>query len=490
MSAFSECLQNLKNVRGLRYADIAKMCDMDVTVVFRWMNGERFPESVEKLETIEHRLRLTQQEKNELEDAYMISVYGEEKFGNFKNVSKVINGLGKLRKYDDVQSKQTDSENHKNNESENTIKEFTQLHGKAEIIRGIGDALAILKRDNNKNIYLVTRVMSGEIETILSLYNQKVAGCTVEQIIYPQKNGVAQKHDINVEVLEKIINVAFQSDDMKVWIGSERDDADGMNQIISQSFLIQYNNDISEGMMTTHKEWIDMAMHTFDYLKGKSKMVGKKEIDGLQYAESDYRDNSVITTIEYQPCLGACLDEEILDRHFHKDLPNRELVIERLLKSYVFGTEDGNVESILNDLNVFFSKEGLRAFMETGIFEVFPYPFYTPVTMEERCKIVRRCVGLSKEGKNKHYLIKDTGLSKLKNIHIEYIRDDKRAVVRIDVNQNVGKERMAIKNESILQEFDDFFECIQNEKYIYSKEETEQYMLRVVEEYEKSYINN
>lgn len=27
-------------------------------------------------------------------------------------------------------------------------------------------------------------------------------------------------------------------------------------------------------------------------------------------------------------------------------------------------------------------------------------------------------------------------------------------------------------------------------KNIYSKEETEQYMLRVVEEYEKSYINN
>lgn len=42
MSVFSEYLTNIKSKRNLNSADIAEICDLDTTSVFRWIKGESF----------------------------------------------------------------------------------------------------------------------------------------------------------------------------------------------------------------------------------------------------------------------------------------------------------------------------------------------------------------------------------------------------------------------------------------------------------------
>lgn len=176
------------------------------------------------------------------------------------------------------------------------------------------------------------------------------------------------------------------------------------------------------------------------------------------------------------------MTEEILRKHILEKIEGREQLIQTIVETCMFREK----KTIIKGLKTFFTEAGLHQFMNTGLIEAFPYPVYTPLTMEERCCMIRKCIKMSNDGRNRYYMIKDDELMKLKNIHIEYVINDDYSCVRFDVNNNQnGIERLHLADENIIGGFEHFFECLENEKYVYSSEETDEKMLKIVKEYEE-----
>lgn len=488
MSAFSECLTSIKNARGLSSAEVAKICETDITVIFRWIKGERLPNNMQKVEEIERKLRLSEQEKRELEEAYIITLCGADKYKSFKEVIKMINNLQISRLNDRtrgiINEQNIWDEYLSKVELDNDYieKELVTYKRKSDIIDAVMEALLFMSKQEDKKLYIFTNDMDTELEAVIRNYCKYIENSSIEKIIYQGENDNLYE---NVDFLGKVVNTLFHENDMQLWIGHEKDHITYKNYILSNRFFIQYSDDMSEGMMTTYPELIEMYMSIFQYQKNHSICIGKNGIDGFNYVKEEYDKDSEIFVLENQPCVGACLTEEMLRNHLYKNLPDREEMIQSIIQTYVLGCRSNN--GIIKEMNNYFTESGLREFLETGMLEAFPYPVYTPLSLGERCRIIRDCVELSGKGKYRHhYMLRENKLPDLSGIHIEYKKNKSGSKVSVDVNlPEGGLERIRFWYENIVTVFEAFFSCLKNEKYVYSQKETESIMLRIVEEYEK-----
>lgn len=479
MSAFSEYLTIIKNKRNLNSAAIADICGIDTTVVFRWMKGERIPDDISRLRKLELRLRLSEHEKRELEDAYVITVYGKEKYRNFKDIIRIINELRRCRdehempeEWDEIISNEINqnniqnmcdsskSNNNKmiNSSNKHSAKKFKYFNNKSSIIHGIEQVLTKLSRSEGKQLYVVNSSINEEVAIILRIFCN-VINCNTEHIICLQD--VEKKSGKNIRNLRKlleIIEVVFRKNKINMYLANS-DVMGNINWILSEYFYLQYNNSMTEGFMTTYQEWIDMQKEVFDYIKSESSAVDKNEEDDLEHTdykyENQYPENAVIRYIGEQPC-------------FHY-LMNRDTCQSKEIKT-------------------FFSEWGLEEFIRGSAAknENLYNESCSKMSIEERCKMVKELAALSQAGINENYMISDSRLSDLKNIHIEYIKGDVFSDVRISVNYADGqKDKIVLNDKEILCGFEDFFECMENKRYVYSLEKTKEKMLQIVEKYEK-----
>lgn len=471
MSAFSECFNRIKDEKNLRCIDMARMCDMDVTVIFRWLNGERLPAGIDKIGKLQYGLRLTEEEKNKLEKAYIISIYGETAYNNFEEIVKVITKMQKSRHRKKEENIIWTTE-YNNTDTEISInKDFTVLNEKEKIIKKIVEMIVTSSHMKDKTLRFMAHSMSSELETIFTLHAPNIQGFNIELLYLTKSN--------EIEGLEQFVDIAFFKNDIQIWLSSETIGTTGMNTMIMGNMLLQYNDEMTEAIYTTYPEWIQMESKTFSCIKGKAKMAGKKELDGLQYVNVTYDDNSTIHVLECQPCIMDFIDENMIRKHIYKDLPMREEMVSKIVNTYLLSN------NFSKESTLYFTKEGLDDFMSTGTLMVFPYPVYAPFTLEERCAIVRKCTNLLYENNKQIRLIKDKRLSELRDLHIEYVKNGDEECVRLDVNfEGHQKERMVFNDPFITRKFADFFQCIQNDKYIYSAEKTKQYMISILEKYE------
>ena len=473
MSVFSEYLTVIKNKRNLNSADVAKICGLDTTVVFRWIKGERIPDDIGKLKIVELRLRLSEQEINNLEDAYMITVYGDDRYKDFKFVCKIISEIrrytreGKYIKMSgeekfiihhemtqgvevDLLEERSILEYIKNLNSNHNekLEEFKVLHGKYDIIEEIGKCFAIFRKKRRKKIYVTSSSVKKEVNTLLGICCNGT-GISIERIFYMQTELMSYSKNKKLELLKEVTDIIFQKNKINIYL-VKTDSLRDMNWIIAEDFFIQYNNDITEGIITTYPEWINMQKQVFECIRSKSDIVGKNEIGSNMDIPQDYSKNTLIKVLEYQPCLYGSFKE--------------------------IGVEE---------VKTFFTEKGLYEFMNTGRLDTFNSRFNKPFSVKERCDLLRECVRLSKEGKNKHYLIKYNKLCDIKNIHIKLNISSKDSSVVLDVNNsNEEREGLLLHEEAILDGFKNFFDCLENEKYVYNKGETEEIMMRIVKEYE------
>ncbi len=77
MSEFSKYFNYLIKCRNLKHVQVAEMCKIDTSIIFRWANGKVLPKSWGRLEPIVRRLRLTPDEVSALCNAYRREVLGE-----------------------------------------------------------------------------------------------------------------------------------------------------------------------------------------------------------------------------------------------------------------------------------------------------------------------------------------------------------------------------------------------------------------------------
>lgn len=221
--------------------------------------------------------------------------------------------------------------------------------------------------------------------------------------------------------------------------------------------------------------------YLFDEMSRTSLPLIEQERSASEYLdhllEMDTK-NLIFHTIEHQPCLITFITEDEVFRYARKDLPNREALLQMLLL---------RCQQLSNFENrcCIFSKPGLLDFAATGFMTDLPESYALPFTVQDRILILKRMYSYMETGRQAFYLANPVTFPLpprltcviRNNISVEFCY----------FNQNsMSFKRIQIREHTVLDTFEDFFEYALQKPIVLSKEETMQEILKCIGDLEKT----
>jgi hypothetical protein len=444
-------------------------------VVHRWFSGQRMPESWKKVQKIADDLQLSYDETSQLREAYERSTIGEEQYESYQEIIEILREFGKdhdgqcKKEYDIIKEYRIGE-----------LPEFTILENETDIIQCMENLLAYLAKQKTKHLYLKMQNELPEVSLIVKIFCQRNPDCEIEKIIY-MNNELIGSNAYNMKLFHEAVTLLLMKCRVQIYY-AEADDRDrkfAVNWMLSDDFFIQFNDQMSYGMITTKKEWLDFFLKDFFRVRSECSPIGQKNINVNEYFnEMGYR-NSELVGLEFMPCVGECLTERMLRKFIYKEIPDREVLIQNIIRIFIKEAK----KNMKDNMNTFFFYDGMIQFMETGFLEIFPYQVYHPLDMETRCEILKRAIELSKSGRIIQYMFKPNQFPSMQGIHIEQIHGETEKLIFERRSRGVLKEQIQVTEKRILHQFWQFFHALKKSDYVYSREETVAHMEQVLEKY-------
>lgn len=474
MSAFSDYFTSIKESRNLTAAQIADICEKDVSLIFRWLNGTRIPTDWKQIEAVTDKLQMSKDEMAKLKNTYERTLLGEDAYACHQKIIDFFSVLQQRR--DEYLSFQ--------DENSFVIKdislpEFVKMNNKMEILSRVQNALDYLTAHEDKKLYLKIQTMQPEVLMLLKMFCSQTKERQIEAIVY-LADGEKDSGVHNLEVLKGIAEILVQRNSIEIFGQIELNYEEGLsdNWIMSEDFVLQFDAELSGGMMSTNQEWIRFLRNAYEELKRVGTSFGKKACESGAFISTYGSENIWGSSIEYMPCIGSALTREILERQIYSYIPERESLIQSILTTYANLAEARNA-----DWKSFFFRDGLLEFMDTGRIENFPYMVYERPNPVTRCEILQNMIKVSKEKKLVYYMVKDEALPHMRNLYVEQMDGDLGSL-NINMHFEEGiKERFVMEDKGLTKLFENFFAYLAKGGYAYSAKETVAYMEKVLEEY-------
>ena len=483
MSEFSSCLNDIKEERGITSALIAQVMEVDVSVIYRWVKGERLPNSYDKVKMLAEKLKLSHSERIRLKEAYEISSIGEVKYKSFKKIEEFINVLQKRKaEYEIYSSSQAFMGIHQYRE----LPDEVILNNNLEILQCIQNVLDYMQIQKNKHIYIKLQKNMSEISMMIKMFLSKVQGAYIEQI-------VSVPDDINdlslfyLDMLKNATDIIAQKNDVRVYYGDKKRHMMGTtgNCIFSEDFLIQFDDEMSYGMITTDKTAIEFEKNNYNIFKESCFVLYNKSENPMEYVERNIdRVCAKVYGIEYMPCMGLVIPEDVLQECLY-EFPEKQQFIQIMKNSFDLVMSSANEQDKIMQAKTYFDKKGLIKFMESGRFEVFPYDIYHTVSVEARCKVLKNAIRVMKSGIVEQNMFKEDYGINVEGIHIEYEENEKKLYIETHFDKKTS-EVLEIEEEHLCGNFKDYFEYLNKCDKVYSVEETVEYMEEILAQYEQS----
>ena len=484
MSEFSKYLDYLIKCRDLKLVQVAEICKVDTSTIFRWANGKVLPKSWERLEPVVKKLRLTPYEVSVLRNAYRKELLGESQGQCFEEIMKIFRILE--QKQEKYQCAGQEKEWGNQGEREWRLGAgFCALGSKIEVWRHIQDALGQASRQDGQGLYLKLHDISDVLLMELKgLCSQRDGGRV--SILICEGNGAANRAEEKLKQMRKILDLLFGEREIYIYYLDASDGAawEGQNWIVSDGFFLQFSNDMSRGMATGDETWIAFFQERMGRLEERGTPIHKGAIGAMEYVERGTAKEGIqAAAVEYMPCVGMGLTEEILQDRIYKETPFREEMIQKILAN-----QPNRIPGI-GQLFSYFTREGLMEFMESGRVEIFPYKIYSPATLQQRCQVLANLIALAEKEPSIHYLMLKEGFLGMKGIYVEQ-RDGAGDSLRIELQfRGEGKEGIAILDWEIQQAYRDFFAYLKKSVNVYGEEETLACLREVLETYQRKEVS-
>lgn len=478
MSVFSDCLEKIRVRRDLTNTKIAELCGVEKTVIHRWFTGQRLPSSWEKVDEAMEKLHLSVDERIQLKKAYERTLVGEERYEYYQ---KMIDLMAMIQREKNEKFKK---ENELVDEYQLTeLPKCLILESKMEILQCIQNLCAYLSKQKEKHLYLKMQVAGNELLMMIKMFCHRNPDCSVEEIVY-MDNELDGSYTYNAGIFQEIVSLLMLKNSVEIYY-SESDDSDkkfAVNWLLSDDFFLQFNAQMSYGIMTTEKEWLSFFQDDFRRIKNFCHPIGHKKVNPAEYLGNMNYDSSVIVGLEFMPCFGRCFSEKMLRSHIY-DIPGREELILAILR--IFGME--REEEFPKQGHTFFLPEGLKTYMETGLLEIFPYRIYRPIAPEVRCEMLESAISLMEKGVVVQHMLRENRFPDMQGLQVEQVHGKVEKLTFTIRFQGEMKEQFEITEQRILKRFWQFFEYLKESEYVYSEEETLEYMRKQLKEYEKKF---
>lgn len=477
MSVFSDCLEKIRIRRDLTNTQIAQICGLEKTVVHRWFSGQRLPSSWEKIEKNIESLHLSTDERFQLKKAYEQTMVGEE---NYQYYQKMIGILTTIQ--EEKEQKARKENGFIRRYSIKKPPDFMVLKNKMEVIQCMQDFCTYLSTCGKKRLYLKMQTACSELLMLVKMFCYQNPDCSLEEIIY-MDNELDGSYIYNASVFQEVISLLMLQNSAKIYFSEamESDKKFAMNWIFSDYFFIEFNEQMSYGIVTTDPELLQFYQDDFKRLKALCRPIGQKYVKPLEYIEEYVFFKSDLVTIEYMPCFGKCLSEDMLRACIYEDVPEREQFIQKVLKIF----QGKNNEKFAEHIDTFFFPSGLLKYMETGTLEIFPYKIYRPMDLSMRCEVLRRAIALLENGTVVQHMLRENKFPNMSGIQVDQIHGKVKKLTFTIRFEGEVKEQFEITEQRILNRFWQFLNYLKDSEYVYTVEETKEYMKKVLERYEK-----
>lgn len=388
MAQFSEQLEKYIKLRKITYTQVAEQVGKDRTLIHHLARGTRKPTSVELIEKLASVLMLSPEEYEEFFHLGQKARLGEEIYARRQAIQKMLLDISLPEAYPPliVTGDKSASKLPHICESAAQVRVLLKTLIDQESTLPNGYIRFLGQPNQNFLLYLIqcaSAVSSLSIQHILCLDHDPRASTT------------------NIDNFSAIISSLFTIKNYEAFYfyGTLPTYHSYLSPFpilfLTSTCALQINIDYTAAIIHTGSAYRLLNSFFEQSLKHCQPLVYK--IDALsQYvnAQSSFMDNIGAGKEDHffvlvpDFCCTSFLDQEILNAHLIKNIPNREMLI-----SAILNRGQDSLTGLFKCPNVqYYTKKGVLRFLNTGRFSECPDEFYTPFSPAFRTKILKRSI--------------------------------------------------------------------------------------------------
>lgn len=374
---FAEELTEYIEKSGMTIQKLSAVTGLGRTAIQHTIAGKLIP-AKNFIDRLCAALPMTPEQRKELTDRYAREKAGEAAYYNRSSIKQIIESLPRYRISDSITGISVDADCLK----DCTIKSVSGLTNVNNLLRTV-----LLKESTLPSPKLVTAIpfeYTVFFEMLLQIFCASGSGLLLEHYFKMYTCSKGEKN-MNTDTLQGALKIAIcAAIDYSPYYHYANREAECCLLtaypyfLISSDFSVLISADYSSAVLIGDKAEREELIKHSERIKSRSSLmitrVGQSEMFGVFVNCSPYFQSS----IEFQPCLTAYINEDILQRRLG-DVPHREEIL-RTVKEKFFDTPNTDTSRYKN----YFTKEGLISFAKTGIMTNMPGNLLTPFSPEER----------------------------------------------------------------------------------------------------------
>lgn len=242
---------------------------------------------------------------------------------------------------------------------------------------------------------------------------------------------------------------------------------------LTDSAAILCSSNLKEGVMIKDKETLHLFENRFqDIMKNTEPLTSSfHSIPNFHLKNFSiiYKEASTSYSLSAEPCLIPCFTKDLLNKYIPDSLPQKNTLLQEL-PLYI--------ESLTkSSSHMYFTREGVLRFLMTGRLHEIPDALYSPFEYEDRIKLLKKFYDQVNSSNNIRLL--KGSLEKFPlNLHLA-------GTVNYGYLMFSGQTSMLtyilLKEQNLLSSFYDFASSLDEMEMLETKDETLNYLQRVIE---------
>lgn len=394
MSEFSNVASYYVSQKNIKVASMIQYCDMDRSTMYKILSGKRNPPSLQLAVKMAEFMELTPLERNELLEAYKVTVMGSNLYYRRKNIINFFSNYpGKEIRTDLAAPLPLPL-----TEFPGTDTDFP-VEGKSNIQRILYQMILKESSQSGGLIYIIAQPSWSYLLNLLQVLGHKKDRLEVRHIICMSNNMDAnyKYKDYNISYLQQIMPL-FQTDiRYKPRYYYDNIDSHFCNLnvlpywVITSEYALSCSFDIQYAILYKNPGTVSMLKGIFQQQYQKTSVL----FNILPDAGSDFfslMKNGYVPDQAYVlnawPCIIPALTKDLCETCLPPDTPNRSRLADSLAQ-YSYYVKGLYQKGLIKE---FFTKKGLASFMETGKNKDIPESLYAPIEASGRKKILQSII--------------------------------------------------------------------------------------------------
>ena len=468
MSEFSQMLESYVNEKKVNKFQMAKYLSIDRSSLHKIIQGQRNAPSKNLVIRIGQYLELSPYELNELLELYSISLISPQRYYRRKNVQLFLESFDPNPSLVEMPSFQA-SNLPGMNRSVMPLK--TNAINLEHLLYQINEK----EKESGKGV--IRFLGTPELPGFENLFAQLRSGTQVKHILpfVRYENAADYKSDQNFLYLSKVVSMYAQFADRLIdYQTSYYYSGESIRShfppfpywVVTTEYALQISEDYKEGIIYQDPDMIAYMAEIFDRLWMRTNVLLIPVQDGLSQLHLNQELLKAKTDSEIHfsllPCLMPFLTRREIEKYLAPELPEREGFID-LLDQYITAIRQRHA---LVHPKMIFSLDGIKRFLEEGVFDEFPQDLYSPLEMDDRKRIYSRF--LQKANQYEYKLLKENMGTIVNGIRVNL--SDSMGFIQFMTHS--GKViLLSLEHPGFLASFKDYFETMDPDRF-FTPEET------------------